>query len=102
MNVTPSPKMLHAMQKLVESTIGPAPSQFECSSAANDRRAKREMMMSVLHSLVALSMREGVNRAVIEARERLWGAQDSQDRGAISKAKEDAERGGALIQLPTH
>jgi len=94
--------MYQAMNSLIDSSIGEAPHMMDQSAGANARRIKREAMMSILHSLVALSMREGVNRAVLEAREREGardGALDMADRNAAAQAKDDATRGGKLITL---
>ena len=101
MDVTPSPKMLKAMQLLVDATCGEAPSTLEHSPGARARRDKRLMAMGILHSLVALSMREGVNRAIIEAKVRRGEiVPDRQDRSAIAQARDDAHAGAGLVQMP--
>lgn len=102
MDVTPTTKMFEAMQKLTDAAIGEAPSRLEVSDAANARRLRRQVMMDCLHSLVATAMREGVNRAVRDARARLYGPQDGADRSAMSQARDDAERGGKIIKMPEH
>lgn len=62
MDVTPTPKMLQVMQKMVDGLIGEEPLKLEKSTAANSRRNARKQCMDLLHNLVRLSMREGVRR----------------------------------------
>lgn len=99
MDVTPNPKMFAAMQNMVDALVGEEPAMLDVSPGANIRRAKRRGTMTLLHDLVALSMREGVNRAVREAHERVHGPQDAADRSAIARAKEDAEADRPLVQI---
>lgn len=90
MDVTPTDKMFRAMQHMVDVLVGEEPNPLNRSAGANARRIKREGCMNLLHDLVAISMREGVNRAVREAHERVHGPQDGADRSAMDKAKDDA------------
>ena len=100
MDTTPSPKMFAAMEKLTDALCGGAPSRLEQSTAANAVRNKRAMCMDVLHNLVTLSMREGVNRAIREAHERVNGPRDMADKNAMSQAVEDAMAGRSRVLLP--
>lgn len=102
MNVTPTPQMFEAMSKFVEALCGPEPSKIEQGPGADRVRARRRFAFDVLHSLVGLSMKEGVKRAVEEARVRRDGYKpiDVEDRSAAAKARDDAAEGKPLIQLP--
>ncbi len=100
MDVTPSPQMYRAINSLIDAAFGGAPSPKDMSSSACERRVKRSHMSEILHGLVALSMREGVNRAIREAKERQTGPQDMEDRNAMSQAKDDAQAGKSRIVLP--
>lgn len=100
MDTTPNPKMLHAMNALVDALCGEEPHMLMAGPGATQVREKRAMAMTILHDLVRLSMREGVNRAIREARERRAGPQDAEDRAAIDQAKDDAQGGKSIIRLP--
>lgn len=63
MDVTPTKNMFAAMTRLADAFIGEEPEEKDKSSGAVKRRIARRKMMDVLHSLVALSMREGAARA---------------------------------------
>lgn len=66
MDTTPSPKMYEAMSKFVDSVVGEAPTDVESTTPARKRRQQRRIAMDFLHSLVRLSMREGVGRFIRE------------------------------------
>lgn len=107
MDVTPSDKMFEAMKTFNDAVNGEEPSLLDASRGAIARRSKRKLTMDFLHYMVGLSMREGVNRAIKEAKLRQSGLIDGADRSAISQAIEDAhkahEAGGdkaPVIQMP--
>lgn len=100
MDVTPSPKMYAAMQMLTDALCGDEPSKLLVGPGAQAVRAKRELCMTTLHKLVALSMREGVNRAVKEARDRRDMILDREDRRAAAQARDDAQRDTNLVRNP--
>jgi hypothetical protein len=102
MDVTPSDKMFEAMKKFTDAVCGDAPSRLEISPGALARRMKRRLTMDFLHQFAAQCMREGLNRGIIEARQRKQGMQpvDKQDRNAVDKAKDDAARGEAMVIIP--
>lgn len=100
MDVTPSNKMFEAMSKFVDSMCGQEPSVLEVTQAAQERRAKRLMVFEFLHMLVAVSMREGVNRKVREIIDRGRGPRDMADRNAAAKAADDAAAGKTQIVMP--
>jgi hypothetical protein len=87
--------MYEVMNKLVDSVLGEEPSVLLAGPGAREARMKRVMMMDVLHALVGLSMREGVNRAIIEARARRDGytPRDAEDLSARDQARDDAIAG---------
>lgn len=91
MDVTPNPKMFQAMSGITDLACGEEPSLLDNSPAAANRRQKRMVVMGILHSLVALSMREGVNRKVTELQHQRQPFQDSQDKDAIARAHDDAQ-----------
>jgi hypothetical protein len=62
MDVTPTPGLLRVMEHLTQEFIGEEPLAVETSTAAQNRRAARRMMMDILHNIVRLSMRIGVAR----------------------------------------
>jgi hypothetical protein len=101
MDVTPTPKMLQAMKNLVDATCGDEPSPLLVGPGVSNVRVKRAMMMDVLHSLVALSMREGVNRMVkeVQARREGFGFTDAEDRSAIDQATDDAHAGRTRVRV---
>lgn len=101
MDVTPGDKMYQAMKMLCDAVLGEEPHGLIIGPAAAELRAKRKLMMDVLHMLVAQAMREGVVREVKAARTRLAGARprDMQDRNAVSKAKDDAVAGKVITEL---
>ena len=100
MDVTPGNKMFSAMAEFVDATIGAAPKAIDVSPAANNRRVRREHAFAFLHKLVGLSMREGVNRAILDAQAKREGPRDMEDKNAVAKAKDDAAAGSSIIQLP--
>lgn len=100
MDVTPNKKMLIAMMKMCDASIGEEPSELDVSAVANGRRVKRRHMMDLLHQMVALSMREGVRRKVEEIlRLRAGAIQDKEDRNAVARAIEDAMAGNAQVLI---
>lgn len=103
MDVTPGPQLFHAMSKLVDALVGEAPSTLLVGTAANQIRAKRDMAFEVLHKIVAVSMREGVNRAILESKKRNAGIldvpQDREDAGARAQAKDDAQAGATVVDI---
>lgn len=103
MDVTPGPKMFEAMSRFVDSVIGEKPNPMLIGPEANKIRAAREEAFNFLHKLVGLAMREGVNRAVIEARKHRAGIlakpQDDEDASARALAKDDAEAGKSVTDL---
>jgi hypothetical protein len=100
MDVTPSPKMFQAMKMLVDVMCGEEPNLLDQSKGAIAIRNKRVMAFDLLHRFVALSMREGVNRAVIEAQQRRAGPRDMADRNAEAQAVEDAMAGRTMVNIP--
>lgn len=103
MDVTPSPKMFQVMTVLVDSFAGPEPSKLLNGPEANRIREKRRLAYDILHGLVGLSMREGVNRAIVEARKRQAGIlevpQDMEDRNAVARAKDEAVEGKTVSTI---
>lgn len=101
MDTTPSPKMFTAMTKLVDSMCGEEPSKLLTGAGATAIRTKRAAAFDVLHLLVALCMREGVNRAIKEAQLRQAGilTLDGPDRSAVSRAIDDAQAGKNRVIL---
>ena len=97
MDVTPNNLMFAAMSKLVDLSAGEDPQLMDQSQGALDRRVKRAMMFDLLHQLVGISMREGVNRAIMDARARLYGPRDAEDRSAQAKAADDARANVRVI-----
>lgn len=97
MNVTPTPLMFQAMSKLVDASIGEAPNDLDGSPGARDRRFRRTTMFGLLHQLVAVAMREGVNRAVREAQAQARGPEDGEDRNAQAKAMDHAHAGIQIV-----
>lgn len=102
MDVTPGPKMFAAMKAFVDATAGEEPAKQDVSSAATKIRNKRVLSFDFLYQLVATSMREGVNRAVIEARQRQAGIApvSGPERDAEAKGKDDAQAGASQIIIP--
>lgn len=99
MDVTPTPKMLEAMRKFTDGAFGDEPSPLEVSQGANTRRLRRQASMDWLHQFAGLCMREGVNRAVRDARAAREGARfDSEDRSAAAKARDDAQAGAMMVK----
>lgn len=66
MDVTPTPVMFAALERIVDMAVGEAPLKIEKTPAADRRREHRHEMFTILHNLVALSMREGVRRYLQE------------------------------------
>jgi len=66
MDVTPSDKMYEAMRRIADVLIGPPPLDIETTPAANRRREERMEFMSLMHTFVAMTMREGARRAFEE------------------------------------
>lgn len=98
MDVTPTNKMLTAMRSFVDSTVGAEPSVLEVSAGAIARRMQRRVAMDWLHQFAALSMREGVNRAIKDARARREGHRpDAEDRSAMDKARDDAASDNGMM-----
>lgn len=97
MDVTPSKLMFTAMSNLVDATVGGAPVAVDNSTGANERRIRRQWMFEILHQLVAISMREGVNRAIRDAKARLHGPEDGEDRNARAKAVDHAHAGTSIV-----
>lgn len=62
MNVTPTDPMYRAMNTMADVFCGEAPLSVEISPAAMKRRERREIFMSLMHTFVAMTMREGVRR----------------------------------------
>lgn len=99
MDVTPSPKMFHAMSQLTDAACGEEPERLLIGPGARAIREKRAMMMEVLHKLVAVAMREGVNRKVMEIKgERAGRVIDKEDFEATVRAARDAEEGRLMVQ----
>lgn len=103
MDVTPGPRLFDAMAKLVDALCGEEPSKLMIGGEAARIRERRNMAFEVLHKIVGLSMREGVNRAIQEAKKRKAGIlevpQDREDAGARSKAKDDAQAGATVVDI---
>lgn len=103
MDVSPNQKMFQVMTILVDSLCGTEPSKLMISPEATRIRDKRAMAYDILHRLVGLSMREGVNRAILEARKHQAGIlavpQDMEDRNAVARAKDEAEAGANLSTI---
>lgn len=97
MNVTPSEQMFQVMTKMAEAFVGEAPSDLDHGEGARQRRAARSQFFELMHMYTGLCMREGVNRAIREAHERVHGPQDMQDRNAMAKAVDDATAGRVLV-----
>lgn len=98
MDVTPSPKMFEAMKQLVDATCGEEPSPLLVGPGASAIRIKRTFVYEALHRLVAIAMREGVNRKVLEIQAQREAQTkipvfDKEDAEAVAKAKSDAEAG---------
>lgn len=103
MDVTPGHNMFIAMSRFVDSAIGEAPSPLAIGPMARKIREQRAAAFEFLHKLVAIAMREGVNRAVIEARKRQAGIlevpQDKEDANARAKATDDAHASKELAVI---
>lgn len=105
MDVTPNNKMFHSMKTFVDGLVGPEPEKLNVTPDATRTRHKRVLAFDFLHQLVAVSMREGVNRAILEAKKRRddayrFGPKDKEDRDAAAKAVDDAHSGASIIRLP--
>lgn len=66
MDVTPTEPMYRAMNKMADMFLGEAPLKVEVGPAAMRRREAREGFMSLMHTFVAMTMREGARRAFEE------------------------------------
>jgi len=98
MDTTPTPKMFEAMKKFTDAMAGDAPSPLEVSVGANVRRQRRAASMDFLHMFASLCMREGVNRAIRDARQQREYKPDAADRSAMAKAVDDAQAGRAMVE----
>ncbi len=99
MDVTPSKRMFDAMNAVTDASVGEEPSRLEVGSGAEARRVKRRVMMDALHSLVAVAMREGVKRAIVEARARRDYVPDAEDRAAMAQAVDDAQGQRRIVRI---
>jgi hypothetical protein len=100
MDVTPTDHMFHAMQRLVDAACGEEPHPMLLGAQADLTRVRRRLMMDALHRLIAVAMREGVNRAIRDAQARKDGFRDEQDRSAAAKARDDAQAGSSIVTFP--
>lgn len=99
MDTTPSPKMFAAMQKMADALCGEEPSKLLVGPGADAVRAKRMLFMEFMHQFAAISMREGVNRKVLEIKGQHGMAFDKEDREAKARARADAEAGKQIVQV---
>lgn len=100
MDVTPSPKMFEAMEKVCDMLCGEKPHPKSLGPAADKVRENRRMLMDFLHTFAALCMREGVNRKVqeLQAKKVLAGGMlDGEDLHAMQRATEDAAEGRRMV-----
>jgi len=86
--------MFAAMRRIVDAVLYPIPGSGQL---ARQRREQRNEMFDLLHRLVGLAMREGVNRAIREAQAAKRGPEDAEDRNAMAKAVEHAHAGTSIV-----